>query len=247
MDFPNFVYVSQIQQGLAIKTAVTHWRSLKPHCQGALYWQLNDTWPVCSWSSLDHGGNWKLLHHMAKGFFAPVTSVAVPGRDSIELRAVNDGLKVLELDVSAMAVAMDGTTRALDKARVTVGPDAAVLALTLPKAALVAQEMLAFVWQDTAGNRLGGDHFAPRPYKTYDLQPPALTHQVARSERGWTLAIEARSLALFVAVEADCPGRFSQSAITVFPGHPATVTFTPDDASATPRFRLRDLHSATYG
>ncbi|OWK23788.1 hypothetical protein AJ87_30055 [Rhizobium yanglingense] len=45
-DFPNFVYLSQIQQGLAIKTAVEYWRSLKPHCMGTIYWQLNDTWPV---------------------------------------------------------------------------------------------------------------------------------------------------------------------------------------------------------
>jgi beta-mannosidase len=247
VDFPNFVYLSQVQQGIAIKTAVTHWRSLKPHCQGALYWQLNDTWPVCSWASLDHGGNWKLLHHMAKGFFAPVTVTAVPVGDEIELRAVNDGLAALDLTVSAVAVAMDGTTRALDKATVTVGPDAAVLALTLPKAALGPQEMLAFVWLDSAGNRLGGDHFAPRPYKTFDLCAPGLTHQVAKTPQGWTLTIEAKALALFVAVEADCPGRFSHNAMTLFPGHPATVTFTPEDPDATPGFTLRDLHSATYG
>jgi beta-mannosidase len=247
VDFPNFVYLSQVQQGVAIKTAVTHWRSLKPHCQGALYWQLNDTWPVCSWASLDHGGNWKLLHHMAKGFFAPVAVTAVPVGDGIELRAVNDGLAELDLTVSAVAVAMDGTTRALDKATVAVGPDAAVVALTLPKAALGPQEMLAFVWQDGNGNRLGGDHFAPRPYKTYDLQAPSLTHQVAKTPQGWTLTIEANALALFVAVEADCPGRFSHNAMTLFPGHPATVTFTPENPDATPGFTLRDLHSATYG
>ena len=70
VDFENFVYLSQVQQGLAIKTAVTHWRSLKPHCMGTLIWQLNDTWPVCSWASLDHGGGWKLLHHMSKEFYA---------------------------------------------------------------------------------------------------------------------------------------------------------------------------------
>ena len=43
VDFENFVYLSQVQQGLAIKTAVTQWRSLKPHCMGTLYWQMNET------------------------------------------------------------------------------------------------------------------------------------------------------------------------------------------------------------
>lgn len=56
-NFENFVYLSQIQHGLALKTAVSYWRSLKPHCMGAVIWQLNDTWPVTSWASLNYGGS----------------------------------------------------------------------------------------------------------------------------------------------------------------------------------------------
>ncbi len=65
------VFLSQVQQGLAIKTAIEYWRSTKPRCMGTLYWQINDTYPVASWSSLDYGGQWKLLHYMAKRFFTP--------------------------------------------------------------------------------------------------------------------------------------------------------------------------------
>ena len=65
------VFLSQIQQGLAIKTAIEYWRSTKPRCMGTLYWQINDIYPVASWSSLDYGGQWKLLHYMAKRFFLP--------------------------------------------------------------------------------------------------------------------------------------------------------------------------------
>ena len=54
------------------------------------------------------------------------------------------------------------------------------------------------------------------------------------------------ALSLFVALEADQPGRFSLNAFTLFPGHPATVTFTPTTQGAEPRITLRDLHSATY-
>ena len=244
VDFANFVYLSQVQQGLAIKTAVTHWRSLKPHCMGTLIWQLNDTWPVCSWASLDHGGGWKLLHHMSKAFYAPVFVSAVPVKGGVELRAINDRATALDLTVNAVAVAMDGTTRALASATVTVGPDAAVLALTLP--ALPEDEMLAYVWAE-GEMRLGGDHHAPKPYKTYDLLPPGLAHGVTETATGWQITISAEKLALFVAVEVDQPGRLSHNAMTLFPGHPATVTFTPDAKGATPMFTLRDLHSATYG
>ena len=61
-DFEQMVFLSQIQQGLAMKTAIEYWRSTKPRCMGTLFWQINDTYPVASWSSLDYGGQWKLLH-----------------------------------------------------------------------------------------------------------------------------------------------------------------------------------------
>ena len=58
-SFESFLYLSQLQQALAIETAVRYWRSLKPHSMGALYWQLNDVWPSVSWASLDHALAWK--------------------------------------------------------------------------------------------------------------------------------------------------------------------------------------------
>ena len=244
VDFPNFVYVSQVQQGLAIKTAVTHWRSLKPHCMGTLYWQLNDTWPVCSWSSLDHGGNWKLLHHMAARFYAPVTVVAVPKDGGIVLRAVNDGPEAVTITVTANAAAMDGSTRKLGEATVTVSPDAAAQVLDLAPDALKADEVLAFVW---SGDAQGGDVHAPRPWKAYDLLPSGLTADIQRDGDVWKLTLQVKALAPFVALESEVPGRFSTNAVTMFPGYPATITFTPEDPSAVPAFTLRDLHSATYG
>lgn len=240
VDFANFVYLSQVQQGLAIKTAVTQWRGLKPHCQGTLFWQLNDTWPVCSWASLDHGGGWKLLHHMAQRFFAPVTVVAMPEGDEIVLRGVNDGLAPVDLRLNVRAATMGGGTRALGPGAGAVGATAVEL-FRLPKAALKRDEILVFTWEFDGG-AAGGDIFAPLPWKAYDLLPPDLSMTVEGNE----ITVSSQALALFVAIEADQPGRFSANAFTLFPGHPARVTFTPRDAGATARFTLRDLYSATY-
>ena len=244
VDFPNFVYLSQVQQGLAIKTAVTQWRSLKPHCMGALYWQLNDTWPVCSWSSLDHGGGWKLLHHMAKGFFAPVTVVCIPDGGDLVLKAVNDTLSPVNLTVTANAAATNGEARALTEAKITVPTDRAVEVLRVKLSSLAADEVLAFTW---SGDATGGDVFAPKPWKAYDLRAPHLALTEGAGAGRVDLTLTAETLAPFVAIESDVPGRFSQNGFTLFPGFPATVSFTPDDPTATPRFTLRDLHSATYG
>ena len=92
--FENFVYLSQVQQALAIKTAVEHWRHLRPTCMGTLYWQLNDNWPVCSWSSLEYGGKWKLLHHAARRFYAPtiVSAFQRPDR-TVEVWLTSDTLQ----------------------------------------------------------------------------------------------------------------------------------------------------------
>ncbi|MES2969351.1 MAG: glycoside hydrolase family 2 protein [Pseudomonadota bacterium] len=246
VDFPNFVYLSQIQQGLAIKTAVTHWRSLKPHCMGTLYWQLNDTWPVCSWSSLDHGGGWKLMHHMAREFFAPVTVVAVPAGDVITLKAVNDTRAGVSLTVQAHTAAMDGTTRALGTATMDIPTDAAVPLLQINATDIQVGEVLAFTWQ-ASDSTSSGDVFAPKPWKSYDLRPAGLTHTVAQAAGRYDLTLTAQALAPFVAVEADQPGRFSANAFALFPGHPATISFTPAGPGPAPVFTLRDLYSATCG
>ncbi|MFB6128862.1 MAG: glycoside hydrolase family 2 protein [Halorhabdus sp.] len=71
-DFGDFVYLSQLLQVEAMSTAIEHWRRRKPTTMGALYWQLNDLWPVASWASIEYDGKWKAQHYAARRQFAPV-------------------------------------------------------------------------------------------------------------------------------------------------------------------------------
>ncbi|MBQ8876334.1 MAG: glycoside hydrolase family 2 protein [Clostridia bacterium] len=71
-QFENLVYASQLLQAEAIKYGVEHLRRNRGRCMGALYWQLNDCWPVASWSSVDGNGRYKALHYEAKKFFEPI-------------------------------------------------------------------------------------------------------------------------------------------------------------------------------
>lgn len=74
------IYLSQLNQAYSMQVAVEHHRRLAPRCMGTIYWQLNDCWPVASWSSIEYTGNWKTLHHYARRFFAPALVTAhVPG------------------------------------------------------------------------------------------------------------------------------------------------------------------------
>ncbi|MDR2952323.1 MAG: glycoside hydrolase family 2 protein [Treponema sp.] len=86
-DFASLAYVSQILQLESIQTGVDHWRRNRGRCMGAVYWQLNDYWPVISWASVDYFGRWKALHYGARRFFSPLrvtvfideTEAAPPG------------------------------------------------------------------------------------------------------------------------------------------------------------------------
>ncbi|MCD7955020.1 MAG: glycoside hydrolase family 2 protein [Lachnospiraceae bacterium] len=71
-DFQTVLYASQLLQADGIRYGVEHFRRNRGRCMGAIYWQLNDCWPVASWSSIDYCGRLKALHYYAKRFFAPL-------------------------------------------------------------------------------------------------------------------------------------------------------------------------------
>ena len=71
-DFSSVIYASQLLQADAVRYGVEHFRRNRGRCMGAIYWQLNDCWPVASWSSVDYTGRLKALHYYARRFYAPV-------------------------------------------------------------------------------------------------------------------------------------------------------------------------------
>ncbi|MDR1655469.1 MAG: glycoside hydrolase family 2 protein [Treponema sp.] len=71
-SFETLIYASQLLQAEAIKYGVEHFRRNRGRCMGAIYWQLNDIWPVTSWASVDYYFRWKALHYYARRFFQPL-------------------------------------------------------------------------------------------------------------------------------------------------------------------------------
>jgi len=75
-DFDAFAYLSQLNQAEAIKFGVEHWRARKYRTAGTLYWQLNDSWPVFSWSSVDYFKRPKALYYYTRRFYADILPIA---------------------------------------------------------------------------------------------------------------------------------------------------------------------------
>lgn len=89
-DFDSLLYVSQLVQAEGLRYGVEHWRRNRGRCMGSIYWQLNDCWPVASWSSLDYFGRWKAAHYAAKRFYAPILASACEEGTTVSLHVSNE-------------------------------------------------------------------------------------------------------------------------------------------------------------
>ncbi len=98
-DFGSLLYASQLLQAEAIKCGVEHWRQNRGRCMGAIFWQLNDCWPVASWSSIDYYGRWKALHYFAKRFFAPLLISAREDGTEVVLYVTNERLTAFKGEI----------------------------------------------------------------------------------------------------------------------------------------------------
>lgn len=113
-DFPvptsmeKYNYVSQLLQAHGMKIAIEAHRLAKPYCMGSLYWQLNDCWPVTSWSTLDYYGNWKAAHYQVKESFAPILLAVTENLDGLSIISSNDNMEVKEGIATAKLIDFSG-------------------------------------------------------------------------------------------------------------------------------------------
>ncbi len=89
-DFEDFLYMSQVLQAHGIRMAVEAHRRAMPYCMGSLYWQINDCWPVASWSSTDYYHQWKAAHYAVKKAFEPIMISSVNEGNKVKLFVVSD-------------------------------------------------------------------------------------------------------------------------------------------------------------
>ncbi len=88
--FEDYVYISQLQAGEIMRYSVEHFRRDNSYCRGVVLWQLNDCWPVVSWSGIDYYGRWKALQYYIRRFFSPVLLSVCDERRCVELWLTNE-------------------------------------------------------------------------------------------------------------------------------------------------------------
>ena len=248
-SFEGFVYVSQLQQALAIETAVRYWRSLKPHSMGALYWQLNDVWPAVSWSSVDYFLGWKTLHHHARRFYAPVALAARIEEGRLIVSGLNDEHAPAAIEIRARRIGLDGTVLAEETAEAVI-PDERALAFA--RFDVPAGDDWFFVID---GRRRGAEVYDPMlrlvvmPEKPKRYEWPAATVRLeAVAGRPGSFAVSADRPALFVKPEAPgFDGAFDDASFLVLPDETRIIGFRSYDGRQPKAEDLSMMHlAATY-
>jgi beta-mannosidase len=111
-DFDTWWYATQLLQARAVRTAIEHFRSLRGHCMGTIWWQLNDCWPVTSWAVIDGDGHPKPAWYALRNAYRSQLLTIQPRGSGLAMVAVNDGADPWPLAATARRLAMDGTALA---------------------------------------------------------------------------------------------------------------------------------------
>ncbi|MFQ5751138.1 MAG: glycoside hydrolase family 2 protein, partial [bacterium] len=107
-SFDDFIYKCQIVQGEALKHCIEHWRQNKFRTAGSLIWQLNDCWPVCSWSLIDSELKPKAAYFYVRRAFIPILVTFFQKDDRIEIWVVNDTRTTLNVFLKLSGLSFTG-------------------------------------------------------------------------------------------------------------------------------------------
>ncbi len=236
-DFSSLVYLSMVLQAEGIRYGVEHWRRFPQRVAGTLYWQLNDCWPVASWSSLDYFGRWKALHYMAKRFYAPVLLSILDDGPRMGIWVTNDtteawtGVARWSLEMLAGEAVASGeeavSVAALAAREIkTLDFGEAIVADKFPGMLGGNRRDMIFVCELWQGDRLIARNIATFvPNKHLALVDSGLTAEVSRKGRQLIIELTASSLARFVELElAGTDTVFSDNYFDVPAGRVTTIT-----------------------
>lgn len=228
--FDSMIYLSQVQQAMAIQTAVQYWRSLRPICMGATVWQLNDVWPIASWSSIDYSGKWKLLHYNEKKFFAPVFLSAFVKENIFQAYVLNDTRKELPVKVTISTLDFNGN-KVKDDVVISqnVSPDSSTKVYELPIEKPISE---SFIYATLEYGDCKTDAAIFTSFqKKCDIENPEITfdvEEIAENPGSFKITLTAKKPAFYVALDQqELPGLFSDNMITLLDNQPKTIIFTP--------------------
>ena len=235
-SFENHLYLSQIQQAIAIKMAVEYWRRLKPICMGTLYWQLNDNWPVISWSSIEYSGKWKQLHYHAKRFFSPLMICTFQTKDNIvEIWGVSDLIKNINITINIKLYDFNGKIHNSWTINDLIPVNSSKKIKEFPIFKLFNDKNRGFLFlemkvkTDKKTFSCRNEHFFEK-WKNCELAKANIETQIYQEKEKFKILIKTDKPAFFTTFDVfSIKGKFSDNSFTLVPDEPYEIYFFPDE------------------
>ncbi|MFF7314897.1 glycoside hydrolase family 2 protein [Streptomyces sp. NPDC008137] len=229
-DFDRWHYLTQVNQARAVAAGIEHWRSHWPVCAGTVVWQLNDCWPVTSWSAVDGDGREKPLYHELRRLYADRLLTLQEGDGGLVLAAVNQGARDWTGTLTLRRMSVEGEVLGRADAELAAGRRAVTRVGVPPE--LTPDGPKEFLVADADGLR--ALHF---PVPDREVPYPVPQFEVMLAPGGIT--VTARTLVRDLLLQADRldpEARADRGLVTLLPGEAVTIGVrgwkTPDARSA---------------
>ena len=251
-DFGSFLYVGQVLQATVIQYAAEAHRRQMGHNWGSLYWQLDDCWPVASWSGIDYFGRWKALHYAARRFFAPILASAVEEGGTVKVWGISDRRTDTPAHLTARLVDLTGKELWRREQDVLLSANTSRAYLTLSRREALARadpaRVLLVAELTEQGRRLSRSILAFVPTKELELPPPELHLDVeSRPDATFAVKVSARRFARSVYLTSmgggnkgsipGVDGFFDDNHFDLLAGESVTVVFHPSTPISLEDFR----------
>lgn len=231
--FEDLVYVGLVLQGQGMRHGIEAHRRNRPYCMGSLFWQLNDSWPVVSWSSIDYYGNWKAMQYQSQRAFAPVLINAIKEGDDLCVYLISDELQDRG-DVRLTVELMDFDGKSHGKWTHSGKLSANTSMLFLKKRVDeflskqdAATSFLRFTLKAKNGAALADEVFYFAYPKDQKLPEARIETSVKRRGEAIEMTLKADKLARDIFIEVPVQGvRFSDNFFDLLPGQRKKITIT---------------------
>ncbi len=239
-NFEDFVYIGLVMQGNGMEESVEAMRRGRPYCMGALYWQINDDWPVVSWSSIDYYGNWKAQHYRMRDVLAPL-ALGVKFKDNrLSYYTMSDFLtdeNNLQLTVQVVDFTK-GVVKEL-KEKVQAKANSSVVVKTFDVAELSVSETdkantMIHAWLSNGKGETVStkDYFFYWPNKL-NLPQAEVKTSVRYADGKYTVTLRSNALAKDVFVEIPIQGaQFSDNFVDLLPGQEQVIEIASPELKA---------------
>ncbi|PIF03437.1 MAG: beta-mannosidase [Draconibacterium sp.] len=232
-DFESFLYVNHILQAEGIKFGLEGHRRAMPFTMGSLYWQINDVWPVASWSSTDYYQKWKALQYYVKKSFEPVLVSPYFKNDSVKVAVVNDLLEDFDATLQLKIIDFSGKVLWENEQKIKVKANSSTNFFEANKKKLLRK--IDAKKSMLVTNLLVNDELKSSnslfflPFKKLTIEKPAIQYTIKPSKGGFDVTITTDKLAKNVYLRVKgAESFFSDNYFDVLPGESKTVHFDSD-------------------